>query len=70
VLGILGFVGKGAAPLDGQLGEALAGVFFFPTFLGLIGHVTSRSSEKISPDVWLVSSIWFLLSSGQIAIGT
>jgi hypothetical protein len=29
VLGILGFVGKGAAPLVGQLGVEMAGGFFF-----------------------------------------
>jgi hypothetical protein len=40
-LGILGFVGKGAAPLVRQLGVEMAGgfflFFFFPTFLGLMG---------------------------------
>jgi hypothetical protein len=30
----------------------------------------SRSSEIVLSDSWFVSSIWFLLSTGQVAIGT
>jgi hypothetical protein len=38
VLGILGFVGKGAAPLVRQLGvETAGGFFFFSAVLGLMG---------------------------------
>jgi hypothetical protein len=32
--------------------------------------VASGSPEVFSPDDWLVSSIWFLLSTGQVATGT
>jgi hypothetical protein len=39
-VGILGYVGKSAAPLVGQLAGELAGtVFFPPTFLGLMGFL-------------------------------
>jgi hypothetical protein len=67
VFGILGNVGKGPAlPVSQQLA---GGVFpHFPWSCGLC--VTSRSSEVVSPDGWLVSSIWFLLSTGCVAIGT
>jgi hypothetical protein len=42
VFGILGFLGKGAAPLVRQLGVEMAGgfcpfFFFFSAFLGLMG---------------------------------
>jgi hypothetical protein len=56
MLGILGFVGKGAAPLLRQLGVEAAGRFFclfvffsFSALLGIIGCVASRSSEVVSP---------------------
>jgi hypothetical protein len=67
----LGFVGKGAAPLVRQLGVEIAGRFFFfcfPWFYGLL--VESGSPEVVSPGDWLVSSIWFLLSTEQVATGT
>jgi hypothetical protein len=40
VLGILGFVGNGVAPLVGELGVQMDGwiFLFFPNFLGLMGH--------------------------------
>jgi hypothetical protein len=43
-------------------------VFFlcFPWSNGL--SVISRSSEVVSPNGWLVNSIWFLLSTGKVAI--
>jgi hypothetical protein len=30
--------------------------------------ITSRSSDVVSPNDWFVSSIWFLLSTGKVAI--
>jgi hypothetical protein len=41
-----------------------------PLFLVLWAICSKWSSEIISPDVWLVSSIWSLLSTGQVAIET
>jgi hypothetical protein len=75
VLGILGFVGKGPAPLVGQFGVELAGEFFlsflFCCFPWSYGPSTaSGSPEVVSPGDWLVSSIWFFQSTGQVAIGT
>jgi hypothetical protein len=72
VLDILGFVGKSAAPLVEQLGIEMTGGFF--SFLVFCfpwsyGSVTSRNSDVVSPGDWLVSSIWLLLSTGQVAIG-
>jgi hypothetical protein len=64
-VGILGCVGKEAAPLTRQLmGELAVGVFspvFLPSGAG-------RSSEMISPEGLLVSSSWFLLPTRQAAI--
>jgi hypothetical protein len=70
-LGILGFVRKGAAPLVGQLGVEMAKEFvsFFLLFLVFGPFVTSSSSGVVSPGDWLVSSVCFLLSKGQVAIG-
>jgi hypothetical protein len=70
-LDILGYVGKGAAPLIGQLqGESAVG-FFPPHFpWSYEPSVISRSSEIVSADGWLMSNIWFLLSTVQFAIGT
>jgi hypothetical protein len=69
VLGILGFLEKGAAPLVGQIGwRELGSWVFFSCFshsswsYGL--SITSGSSGMVSPVNWLVSSIWFLLSTG------
>jgi hypothetical protein len=31
--------------------------------------ITSRSCEMVAPGDWLVNSIWFLLSTGQVAVG-
>jgi hypothetical protein len=69
VLGILDFLRKDAAPLAGQLGgEVAGGVFFhFPWSYG--PSVTSGSCEVVSSDDQLMSSNWFLLSTGQVAIG-
>jgi hypothetical protein len=64
-LGILGFVEKGAAPLAGQLEVEMAEGFSFPCFPWPYGpSITSRNSEVVSSDGWLVSSIWFLPSTG------
>jgi hypothetical protein len=58
VLGILGFVGRSAAPLVGQLGGKMTRGFFFVCFPWSCGLcVTSRSSEVVSPDDLFVSSI-------------
>jgi hypothetical protein len=44
---------------------------FSPCFSWSYGpSLTSWSSGVASPDGWLVSSIWFLPSTGQVAIGT
>jgi hypothetical protein len=68
-LGFLGCVRKGAVPLVRQLGwgETAEGLCFLWSY-GL--SVMSGSSEVVSSDSWLVSSIWFLLSTGQVVIGT
>jgi hypothetical protein len=69
-LDILGFVGKGAAPLVGQPWgwRQLEGFFFFffcfPWSYG--PSVASGYPELISPGDWLVNSIWFLLSTGHV----
>jgi hypothetical protein len=42
--------------------------FHFPWSYG--PSITSRSCNVLSPGDWLVSSIWFLLSTGQVAIRT
>jgi hypothetical protein len=66
VVGILGFVQKCDALLVRELGVETAGevfclfVFVFVTFIGLIGLPLQGN--------WLVNGIWFLLSSGQVAI--
>jgi hypothetical protein len=75
VLGILAFVGEVVAPLVRQLGVEIAGrcfsfLFFFFHFPWSYGSsITSGSSDVVSPGDWLVSSIWFFLSTGQVAIG-
>jgi hypothetical protein len=44
--------------------------FFFSHFPWSYGpSITSGSSDVVSPGDWLVSSIWFLLSTGQVVIG-
>jgi hypothetical protein len=47
-LGILGFVGKSAAPLAGPLGWWIAGGPFCPTFLRLMGHLLQVEALKWS----------------------
>jgi hypothetical protein len=50
--------------------ESAAGFLFPPCFHCFDGlSVTSGSSEVVSPDGWLVSSIWFLLSMGRFQLG-
>jgi hypothetical protein len=58
------------APLVRHLGEELGGGFFssFPWSYG--PSVASGSSELVSQDGWLVSSILFLLSTGQVTTRT
>jgi hypothetical protein len=71
-------VGKGAAPLLGQLGVEMAGgffsffFFFFSLSLVLCPSITSGSSDVVSPGDWLVrqASILLLLSRRQVGIGT
>jgi hypothetical protein len=61
---------EGAAPLVGQHQEVSWSCFFFSCFPWSDGlSVTSRSSEVVLQNDWLVSSIWFLLSTGQVEIG-
>jgi hypothetical protein len=67
VLGILGFVEKGAVPLVRQLGRRW---LFLSIPWSYELSITSRSSELVSPNDYLVSSIWFLLFTGQVVIGT
>jgi hypothetical protein len=44
---------------------------FSPLFNWSYGlSIKSESSEVVSPGDWLVSSIWFLLSTGQVVIRT
>jgi hypothetical protein len=43
---------------------------FFPMFFLVLWAITSGSSKVVSSDSWLVYSIWFPLSTGQMAIGT
>jgi hypothetical protein len=70
VLGILGFVGKGAAPLVEQLGVEMAGGFFSFLLSWFYGPTAaSWSPDVVSLGDWLVSSIWLLLFTGQISIG-
>jgi hypothetical protein len=77
VLDILGFVGKVAAPLVGQLIVEMAGGFFLFFYFLLFFHfpcsfgpsVTNRNSDVVLPGGWLVSSIWFLLSIGRLLLG-
>jgi hypothetical protein len=65
----LGFVGKGVVPLVRQLDFFVLLVFFLTSlFYGL--SITCGSSEVVLPNDWFVSSIWFLLSTGQVATGT
>jgi hypothetical protein len=53
------------------VGETVKEFLFFPCFPWSYGPCdTSRSSEVVLSDSWLVSSIWFLLSTGQVAIRT
>jgi hypothetical protein len=42
--------------------------FCFPWSYG--PSIVSKSPEVVSPDDWLIGSILFLLSTGQVAIGT
>jgi hypothetical protein len=64
-VGILGFVGKGAASLVRQLGMETAGGFFlsyfFLLYLVLLVSIANGSPEVVLPGHWLVSSIWFFL---------
>jgi hypothetical protein len=70
-LGILDFAGKGAAPLVGHLKvEVAGGFFFFFCFPWSYGpSVVSGRPEMVLPGDWLVTSIWFFLSTGQVAVG-
>jgi hypothetical protein len=65
-LGILVFVGKGDAPLVGQLGQWDSWRVFFQLSLAI--HYKQESSEVVSPDDRIVSIIWFFLSTGQVTI--
>jgi hypothetical protein len=45
------------------------GIFFFSCFPYSYGSsVTSRTSDVVSPGDWLVSGIWFLLSTGRLQL--
>jgi hypothetical protein len=48
VLGILGYVGKGAAPLVRQLGGEMVEGFFSSAFLGLMGHLLQAGTLRWS----------------------
>jgi hypothetical protein len=60
-------VEKGAVPLVRQLGRRW---LFLSIPWSYELSITSRSSELVSPNDYLVSSIWFLLFTGQVVIGT
>jgi hypothetical protein len=69
-------VGEGTALLVGQFGEETTGEFvcLFVCFFGFPWSygpsIPSRSTDVVLPDDWLVSSIWFLLPTEQVAIRT
>jgi hypothetical protein len=67
-VGILGYVGKDAAPLWESLGKSCLEVFF-PCFPWSYGSSVTSGSCEVSHQT-NVSSIGFLLSTGQVAIGT
>jgi hypothetical protein len=68
-----GLCGEGCAHLIRQPGETAEGFLFlfFPCFPWSYGSsVTNGSSQVVSSDSWLGSSICFFLSTGKVAIQT
>jgi hypothetical protein len=72
-----GLLEKGDAPLIRQFGVEKAGGFFFFFFFFFLDHypwsigchLQAGALEVVSLDDWLVSSISFFLSAGQVATG-
>jgi protein-S-isoprenylcysteine O-methyltransferase Ste14 len=69
-----GLHGKGCCLLLDSVGWRWLEVFsflffFFQLSLSYGPSITNRNSDVVSPGDWVVSSIWFLLSTGQVAIG-